>query len=188
MSRVNGHSPTHNGTRTKQRSPGPGPKSPTHNGAQPENGGSHLVNGKPRLPPINTPASILSSRNSRDYSKSKLMTHRRANEMQGLLMEKIYQKAEQIREDVQEKAKKRPPSANDPDYPLTVSTVHVFRLHFFFFFPVNSVSNNCLSKGEFSLLNWTVLKLFFNDFCYVSNFVLIKKSNNNKNVPHNFLW
>lgn len=151
MSRVNGHSPTHNGTRTNQRSPGP--KSPTHNGAQTENGGSHLVNGKPRLPPINTPASILSSRNSRDYSKSKLMTHRRANEMQGLLMEKIYQKAEQIREDVQEKAKKRPPSANDPDYPLTVSTEQVFkfRLRFvsFLLFSLNSFFNNCISEGGF---------------------------------------
>ncbi|XP_071484907.1 dynein axonemal heavy chain 12-like [Diadema antillarum] len=118
MSRVNGHSPVHNGT--ANGGPTHGSKSPTHGGTKTQNGGSHLVNGKPRLPPINTPASVLSSRNSRDYSKSKLMRHRRAHETQQLLTEKIYQKAEKIREDVEEKNRKRPLLSEDPDYPITM--------------------------------------------------------------------
>ena len=97
--KLNGHGPT-------RRSP---------------QGGSRLSNGIPRLPPINTPASVLSGSNSRDYSKSKLMTHRRAKEMQALLTNVLYQKANVIEEQVIESNKKRPPTAPDPDYPVSVS-------------------------------------------------------------------
>ncbi|XP_071816044.1 dynein axonemal heavy chain 12-like isoform X3 [Apostichopus japonicus] len=95
--------------------------SATVNGSTPNgstrNGASFTV--KPRLPPIHTPASVLSSINSRDYSKSKLMKHRRARETQKLMEKIMCEKAQKTKEDVEESNKRRPPSAKDPDYPLS---------------------------------------------------------------------
>ena len=92
-------------------------------------GNSLPLNGKPRLPPIHTPASILSSNNSRDYSKSKLMKHRRSTETQKLMQKIMCEKAQKTMEDVSESNRRRPPSAKNPEYPTSVSTC-VFALLF----------------------------------------------------------
>lgn len=81
--------------------------------------GQKLSNGIPRLPPINTPTSVLSN-NSRDYSKSKLMTHRRAKQMKVLLTDVLYKTADGIEEKISESNKKKPPTPPDPDYPVSV--------------------------------------------------------------------
>ncbi|XP_071807320.1 dynein axonemal heavy chain 12-like isoform X1 [Asterias amurensis] len=83
------------------------------------NGPPRLVNGIPRLPPINTPASVISS-NNRDYSKSKLMTHRRAKEMQGLLTDILYKNAKEVELDIGDSNRKRPPTAQNPHYPKSM--------------------------------------------------------------------
>ncbi|XP_033102995.1 dynein heavy chain 12, axonemal-like isoform X1 [Anneissia japonica] len=76
-----------------------------------------LPSGKiPRLPPINTPASMLSS-STKDYSKSKLMTYRRSREMQSLLTNVLYGNAAKAYEEIEEINRKAPVKTEHPSYP-----------------------------------------------------------------------
>ena len=115
------------------------------------NGPPRLVNGIPRLPPINTPASVISS-NNRDYSKSKLMTHRRAKEMQGLLTDILYKNAKEVELDIGDSNRKRPPTAQNPHYPKSVSILRqwcesgICFIRFVFVF----IFTSCFRKTSFS--------------------------------------
>ncbi|RMX38335.1 hypothetical protein pdam_00005508 [Pocillopora damicornis] len=82
----------------------------------------------PRLPPIAAPTSP-SSR----FDKSHLRTHRRSENMQGLLTNKLYEIALKGKEDTEESLKRRPISAGEPEMPSQMmSTERRIRLNYQF--------------------------------------------------------
>ncbi|XP_015752501.1 PREDICTED: dynein heavy chain 12, axonemal-like [Acropora digitifera] len=88
------------------------------------------------LPPIPAPTSP-SSR----FDRSHLQTHRRSDQMQKLLLSKLYDKAAQAQEDTEESLKRRPLSANEPQEPAQMmSTDRRLRLNYQFM-------KKCVQKG-----------------------------------------
>ncbi|XP_019624138.1 PREDICTED: dynein heavy chain 12, axonemal-like isoform X1 [Branchiostoma belcheri] len=90
------------------------------NGARPRNS-RNGVNGVPRLPPIPTNSTALTA-NGRDFSKSKLMTYRRSEQMQSLLQGILQEQAVKAQQDTVDNLRRYPPSPPPPEIPDSMSS------------------------------------------------------------------